>query len=278
MKLASPLRFPGGKWRFAPFLERLIDINGLADCEYVEPYAGGASLALSLLLSDTVSAIHLNDLDPAIYAFWDSALKRTREFSRLIAEAPLNVTEWQRQKETYRKGARAGRLALGFATFYLNRTNHSGIMSGGIIGGRSQTGEWRMHARFNRDDLRQRIERLSLLRDRIRLYNEDALSFVRSRQFARNTLIYFDPPYFRPGKRALYLNAYDKTAHREVSTVVRRLSCPWLVSYDDVPEIRALYDRFASRRISLLHTAGSPHVGKEIAFFSHKLRIPRVHR
>jgi DNA adenine methylase len=274
MRTASPLRYPGGKWRVASFIDRVISLNDLHEFEYVEPYAGGASLALSLLLRGSVSRIHLNDLDPAIFSFWWSVLKRPRALIRFIGQVPLTIGEWRRQRSIYARGTSAGRLALGCATFYLNRTNHSGIMNGGVIGGKAQRGPWRIDARFNRRELQRRVGLIAEQKSRIRIYCQDALVFLARRPFSSESLIYLDPPYFRPGM-ALYLNAYNPDDHARVQSAVRRLRGPWIVSYDDVPPVRLLYRSFRSRRVTLLHTARSTHHGKERMFFSHDLRIPK---
>src|SRR5437879_1859506 len=127
MRYASPLRYPGGKWRIAGLFERVLRLNNMRYPVYVEPYAGGASLALTLLFQERVSEIHLNDLDPAVFAFWHSILTSNRDFLDLLAESPVTPEEWTKQKTIYRRGNEADHLALGFAMFYLNRTNHSGI-------------------------------------------------------------------------------------------------------------------------------------------------------
>ena len=118
MRDASPLRYPGGKWRVAPFFERLLHLNRLRGCRYFEPYAGGSSLALSLLLSDHVSEIILNDLDPAVHAFWSAVLNSNRDLRDLIRTTPVTPGEWHRQKDLYRKGHSAGSLMFGIATFF----------------------------------------------------------------------------------------------------------------------------------------------------------------
>jgi DNA adenine methylase len=274
MRAASPLRYPGGKWRISSFVERIVSLNDLAGHEYVEPYAGGASLALSLLFRGTVSRVHLNDLDPATYSFWWSVLERPDELIRFVGRVPLTVDEWHRQRTVYTKGPSAGRLALGSATLFLSRTNHSGIMNGGVIGGLAQKGPWLIDARFNRTELQRRIACIAHKKSRIRVYQQDALAFLAMRPFGSESLIYLDPPYFKPGK-ALYLNAYDPGDHEKVQAAVKRLRSPWMISYDDVGPVRRLYTGFRSRRITLLHTARSTHTGREIMFFSHKLRIPR---
>lgn len=275
MRDASPLRYPGGKWRIAAFFERVIRLNGLTCTQYVEPYAGGASLALSLLFRERVSEIHLNDLDPAIHAFWHSVLTRNRDFIQLLEETPVTPDEWSKQKAVYTKDSRAGKFALGFATFFLNRTNHSGILNGGMIGGRKQGGQWKIDARFNRSELRTRIERIGSFRNRIHLSCEDAIEFLRSRRFKSTSLIYLDPPYYRTGRR-LYLNAYKPGNHAALSEYILGLKSHWIVSYDDVPEIQELYKNVRSRRIHLLHTARSARNGDEVLFFSPGLRIPAI--
>jgi DNA adenine methylase len=275
MRDASPLRYPGGKWRIAAFLERVIRLNALIHCRYVEPYAGGASLGLSLLFQGLVTEIHLNDLDPCIHAFWYSVLNRRREFLQLLNKTPITPDEWGRQKLIHSEGLTAGRFALGFATFFLNRTNHSGILNGGMIGGKSQEGTWKINARFNIAELTRRIDRIGRLKSRIHLYSDDAIDFLRSHRFSGKTLKYLDPPYYRAGKH-LYLNAYRPEDHAAVSQYVTRLKSPWIVSYDDVPEIRRLYTSVRSRRISLLHTARATRIGEEVLFFAPGLRIPTV--
>jgi DNA adenine methylase len=274
MRDASPLRYPGGKWRFASIFQRLILLNFTHRPAYLEPYAGGASLALSLLFSNAVSEVYLNDLDPAVHAFWVAALEKTDDFNELIDRTPVTPDEWRKQKQVYSRGISAGSLRLGFATFFLNRTNHSGILNGGMIGGKSQEGKWRLDARFNRAELIRRVKRISAYKNRIHLSHLDAIEFVRYKGRGTNKLIYFDPPYYGAGKH-LYLNAYRPSDHKTVRDRVSTLQCRWVVSYDDVLPIRELYCDYRSRRVQLLHTARTARQGKEVIFFSPGLAIPK---
>lgn len=274
MRSASPLRYPGGKWRIAPFLRRVIEINRLDEPIYIEPYAGGASLALSLLFDGLVTEIHLNDLDSAVYAFWRSVLTKTRELLELIREVSVTPDEWYRQKAIYAEGTRSGTLALGFAKFFLNRTSHSGILNGGMIGGKEQKGTWKLDARFNRTELARRISRISSSKNRIFISKRDALDVLKDCRSSRKTLVYLDPPYYRPG-RHLYLNDYEPEDHVAVRKSVEKLACPWIVSYDDVNEIRKLYRGIRCKHLALMHTASSAHKGAEILYFSSLLRIPK---
>lgn len=274
MRDASPLRYPGGKWRFTDFFERIIRLNQLSRPNYVEPYAGGASLAFSLLFREQVAEIYLNDLDPAIYAFWHSVLTCNADFIHLLEKTPVTPDEWAKQRAIYSNGQAENKFALGFATFFLNRTNHSGILNGGMIGGKKQNGTWKIDARFNRIELRRRIERIGSYGDRIHLSCDDAIEFLRNYKNKRKSLIYLDPPYYRAGRR-LYLNAYKYEDHAFVSKYVLSLKSPWIVSYDDVPMIRGLYKGVRSRRFQLPHSARFARKGDELLFFAPGLSIPR---
>ena len=274
MKNASPLRYPGGKWRLGGFFRELISLNFSRTPSYAEAYAGGSSLALTLLFTGLVSEIHINDLDPAIYAFWHSVLTSNSSLVRLIEKTRITPTQWRRQKRIYNAGTRNGKLALGFATFFLNRTNHSGILNGGMIGGKSQRGEWKLDARFNRKELIRRIKRVAKYRDRIHLSNLDAEDFIRNHSGSRNMLIYLDPPYFSAG-HSLYMNHYSPGDHTFLRNKIVNLNHKWVVSYDDVPAIRKLYKHQRSRAVELLHSARTAHEGRELMFFSPDLKIPR---
>jgi DNA adenine methylase len=245
-------------------------------CDYFEPYAGGASLALSLLFANYVSEIHLNDLDPGVHAFWHVALKRNKDLRELIESTVVTREEWIRQKTIFKQGLEAGLLALGFATFFLNRTNHSGILNGGMIGGKAQDGIWKLDARFNKSELLKRILRINSYKSRIHISKLDAIDFLREKAPHPNSLVYLDPPYYNAGAR-LYLNAYMPDDHAAVRNSVKRLDAPWIVSYDDVSEIRKLYKPVRSRRVRLLHTAQYLKLGEEVLFFSSQLKIPNFH-
>jgi DNA adenine methylase len=277
VKGASPLRYPGGKWRWESLFRRVIALNGLEGTTYVEPYAGGASLALSLLINEAVSEIHLNDLDRAIFAFWDSVVRYNSEFVRRVRRTQLTIREWEKQKEIHRHRQRADLFDLGFATFFLNRTNRSGVLNAGVIGGKAQRGEWKIDARFNRDDLTQRIRRLGTLANRIHVTNRDAIEFVAATapNLSHSALVYLDPPYFEKG-RDLYLNSYRAEDHVRVRrAITKHIHQYWIVSYDDVASVRSLYSRFRSRRAALRYSARSPRLGREVLFFSQGLRLPR---
>ncbi len=274
----SPLRYPGGKAALTPFLAGILRANRLLDGVYVEPYAGGAGAALGLLIGEHVDRIVINDADRRVHAFWWAILNRTARFLKLLATTPVTIAEWRRQRQIYARPARHSQLRVGFATFFLNRCNRSGILvNAGPIGGYQQAGHWKLDARYDRTKLAARIERVARYRERIELFNRDAVDLLRSiigrRKGASKTLVYLDPPYFRKGA-LLYLNAYRPRDHQRLA---RFLGTPlpyrWVVSYDNVPEIRDLYTGFQQTPFDMTHTAYERRVGHEVLICDPRLAV-----
>jgi DNA adenine methylase len=273
----SPLRYPGGKRRLAGFIKHIFEVNNLLDGDYVEPYVGGGSIALSLLYDEYAQNIWINDLDRSIYAFWYSVLNKTEHLCRLISETQVNMEEWHRQKKI-QEVKDVSLLDLGFSTFFLNRTNRSGIISGGVIGGKEQKGKWKLDERYNKENLIRRIEKIERYRDRIRLYNQDANCFLQSilPHLPERVLLYLDPPYFATGEQMLYTNYYRVEDHQLLAQFIGNLDLRWIVSYDNVAEIQALYENFRAIDYSLSYSTQERYEGAEIMFFSDQLVVDNV--
>lgn len=269
--MASPLRYPGGKGALYSRLRSVIRRNDLAGCRYVEPYAGGAGAGLALLVTGQVSSVVINDLDPAVHAFWSYLVNDPDALIGRIKSVPLTVPEWQGQKEVYESKV-DDKAALGFATFYLNRTNYSGVLNGGPIGGMNQTGKYRIDARFNRDELAERVRTLGLFHNKISVTNADGRSVVRKYADKSDTFLYADPPYFEKAG-SLYMNAFDTKAHARLAEVLNeRASGHWLLTYDDVPQVSELYSRRRLRRFKLNYSAHRVMAATEVAVLSDSLQ------
>jgi DNA adenine methylase len=267
----SPLRYPGGKAALTGFLDQIIKARKLHGAVYVEPFAGGGGAALSLLFLEKVDRIVINDLDPAIFAFWKAVTEETAWFVEQILNCELTVDEWRRQRSIYVDGKKRTFKELGFALFYLNRTNHSGIVEGWPIGGLDQSGKWKIDARFNREGLVERVKRIGLYASRIEVRNEDGLSLAREFLAKDPGLIYLDPPYFAKGK-CLYLNHFELEDHKRLSECLNEFpSSSWLLTYDNVPEIRSLYGSRSIVEFSLGYSVHSPRTGSEILIASDSL-------
>lgn len=274
LQFVSPLRYPGGKGRLQRFIHQVLRLNGLIGGHYVEPYAGGAGIAIALLILDVVERVHINDFNRSIFAFWSAVLNETDELCRLVRETPITMDEWYRQRAVQDE-PEPDPLALAFSTFFLNRCNRSGIIRGGVIGGKKQTGPWKLDARFNRPDLIRRIERVATFRDRISLYRQDAGSFLTGvlPTVPRRALVYLDPPYYMKGK-GLYEDHYSPADHAEIARLVRAIRQFWVVSYDDVLAIRRLYAGLRQETFGLNYSAHRRFRGTEVMIFCDDLDLP----
>ena len=278
MRFNSPLRYPGGKGKLTEYIKLVINQNGLVNGHYVEPYAGGAGIALALLFDRYVSSIHLNDLNLVVYTFWRTELDQPDELCKLIADTEVTIDEWHRQKAVLIDSDNHSPLEIAYSTFFLNRTNRSGIIWGGVMGGKNQAGDWKLDARFNKADLIVRIDQIARYREHIRLYNQDAANFITDLlpTLPTKSLVYLDPPYYVKGQ-GLYQNHYLHTDHVVIANQIKcENRLPWIVSYDHAPEIIAMYQDCPNIEYGINYSAQEKYKGAEVMFFSNALKIPAI--
>lgn len=259
----TPLRYPGGKTRLTGFMRRIIDSAGWNNCTYVEPYAGGAGAALSLLHEDVIPSIIINDLDPCLHAFWSAVTEHSEAFLRLFDSTQVTLQEWHKQRDIYRKADPEDPVSLGYATFFLNRTNRSGVLNAGVIGGQAQAGRYKLDARFNRIELRNKIAWIGKRAKNITVSRLDGLALLAETVNSDQYFSYIDPPYFDKGAY-LYMNAFAEKNHADLAALLRAgRGTRWVLTYDDVPQIRKLYMGLYQGTYSLPYSAHKSEIAKE---------------
>lgn len=273
----SPLRYPGGKASLSDFFENVLTLNKI-NGTYCEAYAGGAGAALNLLFANKVKKIILNDADFHIYAFWYSVLNHTDEFISAIKKCRISIPQWKKQRKIYEKPLEHSLFQVGFSTFFLNRCNRGGILpNAGPIGGFEQEGNYSIDARFNKENLINRIKNIGDKGENIEIHNLDATDFLSNVISTLNpaqTLIYLDPPYFQQGQK-LYLNFYDESDHEVIEKSLQGFSnYKWIVSYDNVPEINDIYEEYRKFSFNLNYSVQVCRKGKELMVFSSRLKLP----
>lgn len=268
----SPLRYPGGKSRIYKFVSNVLIENNLVGISYAEPYAGGSGLALKLLINQYVDRIYINDLDISIYSFWKSILEKPSEFCDWIYRIEVNVDNWYYYKHIQENTDNFDEMELAKSTFFLNRTNVSGVIKGGIIGGYDQKGKYKIDARFHKNNLIKRIEKISKFRDQINVSNKDGIHFIKKMdEMESDVFVYLDPPYYEKASN-LYMNYYSKKDHEKLSKYIQRMQKRWLVSYDNHEFILNLYKENEKLTYKLSHST-SNRIGDEVLVFSDRLNF-----
>lgn len=270
----TPVRYPGGKSKTYPTIDAIVEASGLVGCAYAEAFCGGAGLAVKLLIRGRVSRVLLNDLDPAVYSMWDAIVRHPGELCDFLMGVPLTVSEWERHHEAL-LAAGAPSLALGMSALFLNRTNRSGILRGGPIGGRDQSGPYGIGARFNRDGLCRKVRAIASRADDIELRNMDATEFVEG-VLKRETgplLANFDPPYVEKGP-GLYANSFTEADHLALAEEIASCRFPWVVTYDAVPLVDGAYAAFRRYDLPVGYSAAAARVGGEILVAGPGVMVP----
>lgn len=267
MLSSTPLRYPGGKTKIFKQVKKLIETNFPNPPRYCEGFMGGAGLSLKLLFEGVVSEIHVNDLDDAIYSFWVSCLDFNNQLVRLINETDITIDEWHKQKTIYQNPINYTVLEKGFSTLFLNRTNRSGIMIAGPIGGKKQDGNYKLDCRFKKKGIIDILNKIYDYRDKIHVYNLDAKDFIAQiDKTYDDVFIYLDPPYISKGPE-LYKNSFKLVDHEELKETVAKLNNKWFITYDDHPDVERIYGEYNQQKFNLTYTADTVKKGTEIAIF-----------
>lgn len=277
-KTYSPLRYPGGKTQLSKFVIHLLEFNNLNQMVYAEPFAGGFGAGLDLLFNGRVKSVIINDYDTAIYSIWYAILYETERFIDDVLNIKINIQEWERQKENYNNllERKTYSYELAISTYFLNRTNRSGIITGGPIGGKKQSGNYKLDCRFNKKDLIRKIIKISEYKDKIQLYNMEANEFIEKiilRYAPDEVFVFFDPPYYEQGKN-LYTNFFEHDNHVNLKKKIKLLhEYYWILTYDNQKEILDVYEDYNKYLYSINYYAAKVRKAKEILICSDKITV-----
>lgn len=275
----SPLRYPGGKARMSAHLaEVFAQQHGLLDVEvWMEPFAGGAGAALTLLDEDQVSEAWLVERHPALAAFWRAVVEQGDELAARVEVLHVDMTTWDEARHVVgavSAGEQLPDLDAGLAAFVVNRCSRSGIVTAnaGPMGGKHQRGRWTVASRWNAVALAERIRHVHTLGPRIRITEGDGIEHIAeldgSVGIEDELFLFVDPPYIREGNR-LYANGMTGAGHQRLADALRATPARWLLTYDDEPAVHeSLYPTERVLAYDISNTANRQRVAREFAVFS----------
>ncbi len=259
----TPIRYPGGKTKIYPLVKEIINENDLTGSTYCEAFAGGAGLAMKLLLKRDVPRVIINDFDRAVFCMWNLIVNDSEGLCSYIDEVAVGIDTWERCRDVYRHADDYDDAELGRAAFFLNRTNVSGILDGGVIGGMDQAGNYSIDARFGKEGLKSKIVDIGKRRADIEVHMLDAEDFVDMLGERDEKLFaYFDPPYVKKGP-GLYHSSFDESKHRALARKIKSCAFPWFATYDDDGLIDEIYGDCIKDTIVLGYSAHHAGLGKE---------------
>jgi len=272
----TPLRYPGGKGSLKYFLANTVKANGLEGGILIEPFCGGSGASMPLLEAGVIGELYINDANPAVAAFWQSLFLDTDSFVTLVDSTPITIDQWHRWREVMLVPEESSTLELGFATFFMNRCNRSGLLSSGPIGGFDQLGNYKIDCRFNRVNLIKRIETIAKHREKVTVSNSDACDFLQTidEQKRSESLIFIDPPYVGQGKNLYKKYSFGDQEHMRFADFIKPKNWKWLITYDDHPLIHKLYAERALGVIEFSYLMQQAKIGRELLVASSHCRIP----
>jgi DNA adenine methylase len=273
----SPFRYPGGKGKLSKFLAVFLASNDLKGTTFVEPFCGGAGGSLPLLEAGIIGKLVLNDANPFIAEFWDAAINNTEALSKEIRKVKVDLDTWHKSKAIFEGNVDSSDIEKALSVFFLNRTNRSGILHAGPIGGQAQIGDYLIDCRFNKANLIQRIENIAKFKRKIIVKNEDASSLVYKLEQG-NCFIYADPPYVKEGKNIYKNYCFNNHQHTTFANAIKHQRNPWLISYDDDPLVHELYAKSGINVIELSYVMNKARVGRELLIASSTLNMPIIAR
>lgn len=276
MSIKNPLRYPGAKSKLADYIIRLLQQERLTGCTFYEPFAGSCALSIRLLEEGVIKKAVINEKDPLIYSFWESVFCYTDELIQLIQDTQIDLQTWYKIAEYRQSKNLFGKTIVekGFAGLFLNRTNFSGILNANPLGGKSQTSQYTIDCRFKKEAIIQSIRAISAFSNKIEVHADDAIKFMRRELKGKHRnkfFVYLDPPYYKAGPE-LYRYHYTKADHIALSNFIKTKTFAWLMSYDNVPEIRELYENSTFINLHLDYSVRTSRKGSELLISN--LEIP----
>lgn len=235
--MIGPLPYIGGKNRLATEIISMIPEH----ITYVEPFAGGAQV----LFHKGPSKVEvINDLDFDVVNFFRICQMHFEELVRYlrftvasrrwhqlyVAEDPLTLTDIQR----------AARF------FYLQKNSFGGL----VLGHKFHYGITQL-SNFNPERIPEILEKTHQRLQRVQI---ESLPYERVLQkYDRpTTLFYVDPPYYG---RKLYRHNLEKDEFRILADRLAVVRGKFILSLNDVPEVRSIFSGFCIRPTNLIYTA-----------------------
>jgi len=234
----SPFRYPGGKTWLIPVFRRWMRQFDPEKTTFIEPFAGGGIVSLTVAFEKLAKQVILVELDNEIAAVWETMLNDDNDWlTQQIVDFEMNYVNLQRHFGSEKKSLRE----IAFTTILKNRVFHGGIItkgSGLIKNGENGKG---LTSRWYPKTLAARISAIKSVRHKIKFISGDAFQSIKKYAGDGDAVFFVDPPYTVAGKR---LYTYFDIDHESLFETMNQTRGHFLMTYDDTEEVRTWTQKF----------------------------------
>lgn len=251
----SLFRYPGGKSWLIPYVRQWLGASKRR-LHFAEPFAGGANVGLAVALERLADRVTLVELDRDVAAVWETTLNgKASELAQRIVEFKMSK---KAVKDLLARRCNST-LSRAFATIVKNRARRGGIMTDAaslLKHGEDGKG---VRSRWYPETLKQRIEEISRIRNKISFLHRDGLAYIRKYSKRKNFAFFIDPPYTVAGQR---LYTHSEVDHKQLFETAAKVKGRVLMTYDNTADVRKLAREygFGIKRVKMRTTHHSEKV------------------
>jgi DNA adenine methylase len=232
------LRYPGGKSR-GPLSNKIVQkvTERYTGGIFGEVFFGGGGITFKLLRAKAVDRVLINDYDRSIAMLWTEVIRNPDRLGRAVRGFKPTVAAFVAAKAKL-----LAETGTPLDALVVNKLSHGGRgVCAGPQGGFEQHGKYKIDCRWNPNALVTGIAACcDLLRGRAvdnKCHQHDFQQVIEGAAFN-----YIDPPYWDVGD-GLYRCFFTEADHLRLFYALNNKT-NWLLSYNNVPEVKNLYCHF----------------------------------
>ena len=252
----SPFRYPGGKTWLVPRIRKWLGSYPFKPEKFIEPFAGGAIVGLTVAFESLAKSIILVEKDEQVASVWQTIINIDGG-AEWLADEIVNFKLTPESASSWMAARVASTKKLAFKTIIQNRISHGGILADGAgLLKKGENGKGIL-SRWYPKTLKKRILDISKIRKRIKFTKGDGFQVIKKHLDKPNVVYFIDPPYTASKKKAgTRLYKYHQVDHENLFQLMSKIKGDFLMTYDDADEVRslALKHRFETRLVAMNNT------------------------
>jgi len=265
--MTSFFRYPGGK---AKLQQKIIPkLGNIANLEYREPFFGGGSIGIAVL-DQRPASVWINDFDDGIAALWQSVIYYPALLKEQIRQLKPSVAAFDQIKSELSSKVpscdSADQIAnFGLKKLAIHQLSYSGLgtKAGGPLGGKHQRSKYKIDSRWSPNYMCAQIDLIHAKFAGLEVCCTSVDFMALIEDTSRRAIVFLDPPYWEKGS-SLYQHAFSDADHQRLADALRVTEHHWVLTYDDCPQIRALYNWATIEVLEVKYSIAGSHTKNEL--------------